>query len=92
MVTMVKTECIWWTRIHRSCVKTDEDAIKLHDMMVLYKANYSTQTTKSMWFDFPSKLHAIGFVNNVAGKLPYLKMTMGNNFVRKDKKNAKSNS
>lgn len=77
-----KLECVWWVRIHRSCVKTDEDAAKLFDLQDNYEANYNTQTTRSMWFDFPTKINAIGFVNHLSLSIPYLKVTMGNNFIR----------
>ena len=77
-----KTRSTWWVRIHASKVKTDEDAGKLLNLQLKYEANFNTHTTRSMWFNFPSKLHAIGFVNNITGQIPYLKITMGNNFVR----------
>lgn len=77
-----KPECVWWVRIHRSCVKTDEDAEKLFDLQHDYEANYNTQTTKSMWFDCPTKMHAIGFINHLTSSIPYLKVTMGNNFIK----------
>lgn len=82
----IKTECIWWVRIHRSCVKTDKDAIKLHNIQSRHKANYNTETARSMWFDFPSKKHAIGFVNNITSSIPYLKITMGNTFIKSSNK------
>jgi len=68
----------WWVRIHSSSVRTDEDSEKLTHLMMNYGASFNTQNSRNMWFDFPSKLQAIGFVNNITEKLPYLKITLGN--------------
>lgn len=63
-------------RIHSSCVKTEEDAIQLNKIQSKYEANYNTQTSCSMWFDFKSIKDACGFVKSISEKIPYLKLTL----------------